>query len=502
MELKCHSEECRDNGTASRVEAARNTERRPRAIPRTCSRLISAVGLILLAATHITARLSATTTPFSLVVQEGDPAPSVVGGTYSRIVSASIDDSGAITFSANLAESTIDCGIFIESGGTTQVLVKAGDAAPGGGTFANFLEVDRAYAVTATPPFAYLLFHATLQGTAATEGIFVVAPDGSIQAIALTGGISPFGFHYQSFSSPSLVTLPIGTGAPFNSSTYYAGFVAQMTENCQSIIIFAYGAGSEFTTAPSGFLIGKTPPTGFAISRAGSDGTLQASLGSVMNFPSSPGKPVQRVVLFIGGGAEPEGLSYTGRIGAGVPGGTVKEVLSPPAISSQTIVMVIALKGLPNVLASSRAFSGLSPIQSVGDPAPGLHGFKIKSFGPPVANDGQAQPLGPPILPQAFASLVGLTHDAQGILTIVVPVSGEPQHNVVLLPRGADASGQSVTPTNISLIKLNNNGTLLFSGSVGAAGSQHLALFQMAGLFDGAAPRAVANVEKSHALER
>ncbi|HEY6328446.1 MAG TPA: hypothetical protein VI756_03845 [Blastocatellia bacterium] len=119
-----------------------------------------------------------------------------------------------------------------------------------------------------------------------------------------------------------------------------------------------------------------------------------------------------------------------------------------------------------------------------GYPAPGLRGFKIKTFGPPVGSDGQNQPLSPATVPKGFASLVGLNHGAQGILTIIIDSSGGLEHRVVLLPRGDDASGQPLTPQGISLIKLNNNGSLLFSGMVCPMGAQHLALFQMTGLFD------------------
>ncbi|HEY6328445.1 MAG TPA: hypothetical protein VI756_03840 [Blastocatellia bacterium] len=58
------------------------------------------------------------------------------------------------------------------------------------------------------------------------------------------------------------------------------------------------------------------------------------------------------------------------------------------------------------------------------------------------------------------------------------------QRKVVLLPTGTDASGQPIAPPGINLIKLSNAGNLLFSGMVGPAGSQHLAVFEMTGLFD------------------
>ncbi|HEY6328442.1 MAG TPA: hypothetical protein VI756_03825 [Blastocatellia bacterium] len=95
----------------------------------------------------------------------------------------------------------------------------------------------------------------------------------------------------------------------------------------------------------------------------------------------------------------------------------------------------------------------------------------------------QIPPGGVTLIPSGLADLVGLSGGGQGILSWFI-LNGDLTRRVVLLPPGDDANGQPLTPQGISLIKITNTGNLLFSGMVGPPGSQHLALFEMTGLFD------------------
>ncbi|HEY6328444.1 MAG TPA: hypothetical protein VI756_03835 [Blastocatellia bacterium] len=397
MELEYCTQEARQSGTGWRQEDGSLGQCiRVPVLGCRNRKFIYILVILLLTTTPMAARASASKPPFALIVQEGDAAPPAVGGLYSKIVSASIDDSDAVTFSANLAGSAVSSAIFIASGGVTQTVLKAGDAAPGGGVYESFLEVDRAYAAEATPPFAFLMFHATLQGGSSPEGLFVIVPDGSVQAIALTGGLSPFGFHYQSFSNPSVLTLPARPEDPSESSSYYAVFTAWMAEGNQSIVFFWFGIGGEFTT---GETIGEEAPSiGFMISRAGSVGGFQGALGTVIEFLPASGAGIKRAVLWSANSADGSFSYGSGaRTGGVTQDGTIKDIPGPPAMSSGTMAMQIVFRGGRTALAlfqdvfTSQAASGLSIVAMQGERAPGLHGFKVKSFGPPVGNDGQTQ---------------------------------------------------------------------------------------------------------------
>ncbi|HEY6331023.1 MAG TPA: hypothetical protein VI756_16955, partial [Blastocatellia bacterium] len=335
--------------------------------------------------------------PFTLMVQEGDDAPTAIGGTYSKIVSASIDDSNTITFSADLAGSAVNSAIFMESGGVTQVVVKAGDAAPGGGAYGSFLEVDRGLSRFLTPPFAFLMFHATLQGGSSPEGLFVIAPGGSVETVALAGGLSPRGFHYRTFGQPGLVALP---GIPPAPPFFYAVFTAVMEEGNKSFIEWNSSDPNPHREVTTGDSIAGNTLTDFTVSRPGA-----LAFGLVLDLLRPDGSQLKRAANWA------VTLSYAdkAKTGGKIQGaeGTIKNILGPPGLFFQYLVVPVEIRGGQTLLAVMEPFTALTVVDQQGKKAPGLSGLRLKSFGLPVGNDVVQAPGQLSTTPFGFASLVG-----------------------------------------------------------------------------------------------
>src|SRR5215467_4740755 len=114
------------------------------------------------------------------IAVEGDPAPAEVGGTFARIESSSVGESGEVAFSAELSGSSVSSALFLNSGGTNRVILRSRDSTPDGGTFAAFHEVDAADG-------DFILFRATLEGTGPAEGVFLWYSHSGVQTIQLAG---------------------------------------------------------------------------------------------------------------------------------------------------------------------------------------------------------------------------------------------------------------------------------------------------------------------------
>ncbi|HEY6328441.1 MAG TPA: hypothetical protein VI756_03820, partial [Blastocatellia bacterium] len=202
-----------------------------------------------------------------------------------------------------------------------------------------------------------------------------VAPDGSIEAIALAGGLSPRGFHYQSFGQPGLVALPSSSGP-----LYYGVFTATMQEGNRSFIEL----NSSVSTHPeitTGDPIEGNTLAGFTVSRPGN-----LAFGLVMDLLRPDGSQFKRAATWAADSLVLANNAKTGGEidgGAGIKDRTIKDILGPPGLFFQAVTVAVVLKGGRMVLANMPVLLGLSVVEEQGKRAPGRAGFKLKSFAPP-----------------------------------------------------------------------------------------------------------------------
>jgi hypothetical protein len=144
------------------------------------------------------ARVSAPTVPITLpqrgtlhpVVLSGELAPG--GGRFDRFdvqaqpIVAPVNARGQVAFYATVLHAPGREGIFLADAGHVTKIAAFGDAAPGGGTFADFAE----HPLPALNAAGHVAFDAHVEGGRATEGVFLAGPEG-LQAIALTGDDAP-----------------------------------------------------------------------------------------------------------------------------------------------------------------------------------------------------------------------------------------------------------------------------------------------------------------------
>jgi len=165
-----------------------------------------------------------------MVALESGGAPAEIGGTYSKIISAAVDDSSDVAFSATPSGSSASGAILLMSGDTSRVLLRTGDKAPDGSAYTKFDELDRSFYGYNGVDTAFMIFRAELEGGSASEGLFLMKPDG-VQAVALAGGNSPRGFSYKSFSQPTLITEHSVRGLEWTLT-----FIALMEEGNKSVV--------------------------------------------------------------------------------------------------------------------------------------------------------------------------------------------------------------------------------------------------------------------------
>src|SRR5689334_12116335 len=201
----------------------------------TSRKLMLTLGVIAMTMTmNATARMNTSlatgVNSVRVIAVESGAAPVELGGTYSQIMSAAVDDSGDVAFSASLSDSPASSAILLRSGDDTRVLLRTGDKAPDGSTYKKFDELDRSFYGYNHVDTALMVFRAELEGGSASEGLFLMKPDG-VQAVALAGGKSPRGFTYKSFAQPTLITEFGNQGL-----AYTLTFIALMEEGNKSII--------------------------------------------------------------------------------------------------------------------------------------------------------------------------------------------------------------------------------------------------------------------------
>ena len=125
-----------------------------------------------------------------LVVAAGQAAPG--GGTFEHFnvealpIVAPINARGQIAFFASVLRGRSGEGLFLASGARVSRVAAEGDAAPGGGTLSGFLR----HPVPALNDAGVVAFAAAVTGGRTVEGIFLAA-QGRLRAIALTGSVAP-----------------------------------------------------------------------------------------------------------------------------------------------------------------------------------------------------------------------------------------------------------------------------------------------------------------------
>src|SRR5262249_31244461 len=169
------------------------------------------------------------------IAVEGDPAPAELGGTFAKIESSSVGDSGEVAFSADLSGSSVSSALFLSSGGTNRVILRSGDGTPSGGFFTAFREVDVADG-------DFILFRAGLEGIGPAEGVFLWYSQSGVQTIQLAGDQTNnryTGMTYKSFNQ--LTVQSIDPTSPFGVN--YA-FVATLNEGGEVIVWNQFNARS------------------------------------------------------------------------------------------------------------------------------------------------------------------------------------------------------------------------------------------------------------------
>src|SRR5947207_3868410 len=153
-------------------------------MPRYC-RVLPAVVLVLVATAAI-----ADTSPLRIVVTAGGAAPG--GGSFDRFtvesqpIVAPVNARGQVAFFASLLRASGGEGFFLFDGRRIVKMAVEGDRAPGGGTFSGFGR----HPVPALNARGAVAFAAALAGARAVEGIFVWDAK-QTRTIVLTGAAAP-----------------------------------------------------------------------------------------------------------------------------------------------------------------------------------------------------------------------------------------------------------------------------------------------------------------------
>jgi hypothetical protein len=406
-----------------------------------------------------------------LIALEGSPGPAEIGGTYSKIISAAVDNSGDVAFSATLSDSSASSAILLKSADTIRVLLRSGDKAPDGSTYKKFDELDRSFYGFNGVDAALMIFRAELEGGSASEGLFLMKPD-RMQVIALAGGKSPRGFTYKSFARPTLIAEHSNRGLEWTLT-----FIGLMEEGNKSLVnMFSISQPEEWTT---GDQLGNAVLRDFVISQMGGE-----AVSAVADMHDLSSDRNYKEVIFIGGNI----LSGTNfRTRGRIKGfGRIKQILTPPAINFQVSIASVVFKGGQSAIVAREVLGGAFAIAAAGDPAPGLAGETIQSFGPPVSNAVFPFESSTQRFPDGIVSVVKLSGGRSALWLwtrkVVFPGPDIIQTKLVWLEGDTTTEGQ--VARNFSPIKLSDKGTLLLRGTIGEGISAREGLFVIDGLFD------------------
>ncbi|HXG65964.1 MAG TPA: hypothetical protein VNO70_12740 [Blastocatellia bacterium] len=413
-----------------------------------------------------------------VIVMESDAAPAELGGTIAKILAGTISDSGDVALSVSLAESSAGSAILLASGGAPRVLLRAGDAAPGGGRYKAFSDLDLALLSIESARKPILLFRAELAGGPASEGIFLWQPE-DVEVVALAGQPSPRGHTYKSFSHLSIISAhPILVLSKL-------AFVATMEDGKKSVML-KNSSDTLYENLTTGDVIGPRANevvNDFTISRLG------FSLSCIVQVHRKGNKKVRyrKVITIDGflavGNALKEGVRYPVL-------GKVKRIFEPPAMHFQQGYAAIAFKSGVSALAT-RDIDGASEVfAKTGDTTADVPGETIESFGPPISSSFRLRTFdetGEISGPAGIISPVRLSGGRMAlwlrVFTHAVPrLDGTVR--LLLIGGSATLDGQELTLRSFTPVKLSNRGALLLRGTVGEGDTARDGLFVMDGLFD------------------
>ncbi len=423
-------------------------------------------------------------TAIRLIAQESEAAPDQIGGTITKILASAVNDAGKIAFSATLSGSSADSAIFLSSGGTTRVLLRSGDEAPGGGRFKAFSDLDLALLEPENGGEEILLFRAEISDGAASEGVFIWQSDG-VEAFALAGELSPRGNVYKSFSN--LTIASVHPTAP----QYKAAFIAATEDGNKSVILKASYQTYAYENLRIGDVLSRPKPNG-AVNEVIDDFTISRlgySLSCVALVHREGNKKVRyrKVITLDGfiafGDALKEGVKYPTL-------GKVKRIFDSPAMNFQQGYAAIEFKNGVSALATRDIDGGSEIIIRSGTESIDSSGDVIQSFGPPITCPFQVRyfdEFGQEYKPFGIVSPVRLSSGREalwlGVFSHKVPaLSG---HTSLLMIGGsATIDGQEVVLRSMVPVKLTNTGTLLVRATTGEGDLAREGLYVMEGLFD------------------
>jgi hypothetical protein len=434
---------------------------------------VSILGVITLAilSTELIKPLCASTESSNdpqIVALESHPAPSELGGTYARIGSAAIDDTGEVAFIATLLDSTASSAIFLRTGENTRALIKAGESSPVGGKYKSFAELDLARFTWLGDEGVFLLFRAELDESSSPEGIFLWTPE-KVEAIAIAGNKSPRGTTYKAFSQPIIMATSGNTGVNF-----FLSFIAVMDNDSKSIVQKSSSSlVLEEPLATGDKLERSNVVTDFVISQMGA-----LAFGCVAEIQKGGGRRFNEVLIvgtgfIIGGGVLKEGTRFK-RLGK------VTRILSPPGVAFQVAFVALEFKNKSSAIAARDVFGKPGIVAESGSPAPGLPEETIQSFGPPVAN--ARAPIAD--VPQAILSTVRLSDGRTALWAHIFRFGGATEAETKLLfIEGSPNEGQSLQLRSVSPLKVTNTGTVLLRAIVGEGVDAREGVLVVSGLF-------------------
>jgi len=416
------------------------------------------------------------------IAVEGDPAPAEVGGTFAKVESCSLGESGEVAFTAELSGSSVTSALFLNSGGTNRVILRSGDGTPAGGTFTGFHEVDAADG-------DFILFRATLGGITPAEGVFLWYSQTGVQTIQLAGDQTNNrypGMTYKSFSQLSVMAEDSTSQFGVN----YA-FVATLNEGGEVIVWNQLNSKSpgldEEITGQDSFEAESPREVvdHFVISRLGNLGLIFVAQYHRRHGNKEFDRPFYSQSTLRDDPTLTEGLKTSL--------GKLQQMDVPVAVDYDAQIFFSAAlvkNGQSSRAILTESIQGFSPfplaaLLVTGDEAPGHRDQTIVDIGPPVANPVRNPPR--IRLPSALASEVQLSDGEKAIwVAILTPGTNGAEFTInarLELLGGATGDPIHQLLTSMRPVKLTDTGKLLISGSVGDGGSARNGLFLLDGLF-------------------
>jgi hypothetical protein len=280
---------------------------------------------------------------------------------------ASVNDAGEVVFVADAAgPASASALVHVSPGGTTQVLLRGGEPAPGGGRYASFGEVDLADG-------GRLLFQARLTGCEAAEGVFL-RTGSQVRAVARAGDPAPGGGHYAGFRQLALGSYP----SPAAGADVRLAYAGRTTDGRTSLVIRSPGRAPRRVMTTGARVAGGVLED-FTTSRLGRLVCVVARIRY--------GTSKRRVTLL----ASEDQLTGDERLrdGGELPElGGIGRLLTPPAICLHHAFVGLALEDGGQALVARAAGGPVRVLARSGDPAPGVAGARITKLGPPIANSG------------------------------------------------------------------------------------------------------------------